>query len=725
MAPASKNRVKVYHLNAEGSWEDQGTGYASIHDKCIYCNAEEGEHPILEAPISMEEIYQRQGETIISWNDPQVGMDLALSFQEAENCQVVWEELCSVQGRAEASTFRVESPTDSGVEYERGSNGAELPEPDMEHLEEIAKAVENCTVFQRDAVAQAFSRQGYVKRLLDLFSMCDDLENKEGLQALFKIFKGAIMLNDCTLLENILLSDEYLMEIVGCLEHDPELMEAQKHREFLSKTAVFKEVVPIRDERVGAKIHQNFRVSYLKDVILAKYLDDQTYASLNQLIYFNSVEIVNRLQQDAPFLDELFSRLFAPDVELDTLRDLVAFVQELCSLAKNLQMMSRNQFYRALTDRDLFKLFETFLVHKDIAVRLSTIDIIKGFLDNESSVCRTVMMAQQPQCSLFGILVDQLFGDIDAGMKTQVAEVIRTILDPELMEGACEKDDFLNVFYDNYMERLVMCITAEKPVRDKMALYKSDRKQVDSDEALVAHTRNQVCEILAFCVQSHGYRIKYFILRHNIVQKALGLITPKAKASHLTMAVIRFVRACVGLKDEFYNRHMVKNNLFEPVIATFTANGSRYNLLNSAVVEMVDFIRRENIKTLVTHLVESYREHFVHVAYVSTFKDLIIRYEQNQEGEEGTGDRAEGGRSPTQGVRRRVVESDDEAYFNESDDESQEASDPGQTDGGENGPKLVQLVAYQMGDGDDNTSPSKDSEENSRTKRQKVDATST
>ena len=60
----------------------------------------------------------------------------------------------------------------------------------QEHLEEIAKAVENCTVFQRDAVAQAFSRQGYVKRLLDLFSMCDDLENKEGLQALFKIFKA-------------------------------------------------------------------------------------------------------------------------------------------------------------------------------------------------------------------------------------------------------------------------------------------------------------------------------------------------------------------------------------------------------------------------------------------------------------------------------------------------------------------------------------------------------
>lgn len=33
--------VQVYHLNAEGAWEDQGTGFAAITDKCIYCHAEE------------------------------------------------------------------------------------------------------------------------------------------------------------------------------------------------------------------------------------------------------------------------------------------------------------------------------------------------------------------------------------------------------------------------------------------------------------------------------------------------------------------------------------------------------------------------------------------------------------------------------------------------------------------------------------------------------------
>ena len=45
-------------------------------------------------------------------------------------------------------------------------------------------------------------------------------------------------------------------------------------------------------------------------------------------------------------------------------------------------------------------------------------------------------------------------------------------------------------------------------------------------------------------------------------------------------------------QDEFYNRYLVRNNLFEPVVEVFLANGARYNLLNSAVLELVDFVRK-------------------------------------------------------------------------------------------------------------------------------------
>jgi hypothetical protein len=50
------------------------------------------------------------------------------------------------------------------------------------------------------------------------------------------------------------------------------------------------------------------------------------------------------------------------------------------------------------------------------------------------------------------------------------------------------------------------------------------------------------------------------------------------------------------LQDDFYLRHLIKNNLLDPVMDAFFANGDRYNLLNSAVLEMVEFIRKENLK---------------------------------------------------------------------------------------------------------------------------------
>ena len=54
---------------------------------------------------------------------------------------------------------------------------------------------------------------------------------------------------------------------------------------------------------------------------------------------------------------------------------------------------------------------------------------------------------------------------------------------------------------------------------------------------------------------------------------------------------LRFLRRVVGLKDEFYNRYIVKGQLFDPVISAFKENGQRYNLLNSAIVELFEFIR--------------------------------------------------------------------------------------------------------------------------------------
>ena len=59
----------------------------------------------------------------------------------------------------------------------------------------------------------------------------------------------------------------------------------------------------------------------------------------------------------------------------------------------------------------------------------------------------------------------------------------------------------------------------------------------------------------------------------------------------LVQGALRFMRRIIGLKDEYYNRYIIKGNLFEPVINALLDNGTRYNLLNSAIIELFEFIK--------------------------------------------------------------------------------------------------------------------------------------
>ena len=43
--------------------------------------------------------------------------------------------------------------------------------------------------------------EGYVAKLLDVFHICEDLENVEGLHSLYNIFKAFFLFNNATLLQ--------------------------------------------------------------------------------------------------------------------------------------------------------------------------------------------------------------------------------------------------------------------------------------------------------------------------------------------------------------------------------------------------------------------------------------------------------------------------------------------------------------------------------------------
>ncbi|RVE41057.1 hypothetical protein evm_014292 [Chilo suppressalis] len=99
----------------------------------------------------------------------------------------------------------------------------------------------------------------------------------------------------------------------------------------------------------------------------------------------------------------------------------------------------------------------------------------------------------------------------------------------------------------------------------------------------------------------------------------------------LVLGALRFKRKIIALKDEYYNRYIIKGNLFAPVIDAFLRNNGRYNLLDSAILELFDFIRLEDIKSLCSHVVENYGKILDDVEYVQIFKALKMRYDQHQD----------------------------------------------------------------------------------------------
>jgi len=89
---------------------------------------------------------------------------------------------------------------------------------------------------------------------------------------------------------------------------DPEFPRLKaNYREFLAENAKHHQVVEFRDPAIRAKVHHTYRLQYLKDVVLARALDDIIFNSISSTIIFNQIEIVTYIQNEEYFLREAFS----------------------------------------------------------------------------------------------------------------------------------------------------------------------------------------------------------------------------------------------------------------------------------------------------------------------------------------------------------------------------------------------------------------------------------
>ncbi|KAJ6561475.1 component of IIS longevity pathway SMK-1-domain-containing protein [Mycena vulgaris] len=308
-------RVKVYELVGQ-RWVDQGTAFCfgqfqedSDQAHLIARSERNYSDIILSTPIRSTDVYQRQQETLIVWTEPN-GADYALSFQDPEGCSEVWNFIVDVQNHINVSdeqTLVSSSPPDPSVTSANIIRSGQLPAPQLGIIADIERAIKSLskTPQVKERLCEYIMAEEYFKALIDVLQTAEDLESIENLHALCNITQTILMLNDHNLYEHIL-SDDLFPGVVGMLEYDPEFPTYKaNYREFLSQTTHFHEPIPIQDAGMQRKIHHTYRLQFLKDVVLARALDDSTFNVLNSCIIFNQIDIISHVQQDHTFLREV------------------------------------------------------------------------------------------------------------------------------------------------------------------------------------------------------------------------------------------------------------------------------------------------------------------------------------------------------------------------------------------------------------------------------------
>uniref|UniRef100_A0A0R3S0X5 SMK-1 domain-containing protein n=1 Tax=Elaeophora elaphi TaxID=1147741 RepID=A0A0R3S0X5_9BILA len=643
-------------------------------------------------------------ETLIVWSESDT-CDLALSFQDKTGCEDIWEKICQVQGRDPEQhpdfTGNYEDLDDSegldaagqGYSGQRTAAGATitLPPCEVNSLADIEVMISNSfgSAALREKLAIAIENQGYVAKLCDLFHMCEDLEHIDALHTLHQIARSLFMLNRNTLLE-ILLSEKYFKDIVGMLEYDPAEPKPRKHREFLFQKARFREVLPIHNDELRQKIHQTYRVQYVQDICLPapSLFEENLLSVLNSYLFFNRVDIVSLLQDDKQLLKDLFDQLKDPTTTTERRKDLTMFLKEFCSFSTSLQPngpQGRENFYKTLMQNDVLAAIEPCITSKDVQTRATTVEMFVMIVEFNPQTARDYLLQQgrgfgeaKNNQLLLNKLIDHMLTDRDPELTSAytMVKVMQSLLDPDNMITApnmkSERHEFLTFFYRRSMETLCRPLYAN-----------TENDVLKKDNYHCANQQAMIIDILCFCFEHHAVHMRNYCISNKLLNRVLVLL--KSKHHFLALSALRLFRRVVQLKDEFYYRYTVRDDVMRSIVECFIKNGHRYNLLNSAIIELFEFIRMEDIKPLIVYVVENFDKDFEDVTYVTTFKSLRLKYEQMRDRE---GRKMEDSSStdslisaeanlPAQWKMERQADAD-EQWFN--DDDSENASPAGDWD---------------------------------------------
>lgn len=644
----TRRRVKLFILNKQSEWEDKGTGHVTVgfidhlHSSGLLVRSEDNGSILLESRIQSDHSYQKQDGTLILWLEESI--ERALSFQEKIGCDEVWHKIGEVQRRSPGidEIPNMESFGDDDKMYADQTDlfAIELPLCTVENLSSIHELFSKYVspVIKKDHLVNAIQNKDYINKLLEIFvSLEKSLEDNEDamsdLNFLQSIIKNLFHMNKRSFL-TILLADENIMNVIGCLEYDIKLsLKTVPHRKFLQQKSRFKDVIPITNSDLLSKIHLMYKMQYIQDVILPtpSMFEETMMNTLAQHVHFFKIAIIEMIEKEESFLIDIFGRIEEENIkdssnETQILLDLATLLREVVSFAQSAQDQTwKNSFSQILWTNGLMKSLLILFSSDHDSILQASIDTLQNLTEFSGALVQQNIThyctPQEEDEHILNLIINIILDKHKSELHASSFCLLKTLIDPETFSVEMKplnRTNFLSNFYKCCMHHLIAPL---------LAVTADQQMDADSDTVETTEILGQIVQLLTFCVETHSYHSRVYIINKNLLSRAVVLLS--SKFSHLVLATIKLIRRIIGIKEDGFMNYIIKHNILSPV-GDLLGKTKKYNMINSACLELFNFILTDHNKTLIRYVVEKLPE-LKEITYVGIFKSIQVEYDKSME----------------------------------------------------------------------------------------------
>lgn len=326
-----------------------------------------------------------------------------------------------------------------------------------------------------------------------------------------------------------------------------------RYRRFICEEVKFRNVLGMTDPAVLERIDLTYRLTFFKDTAIARWIDEDTNATLTRMIAENH-DLIGEAISIIPNVENITLGKMScgdPVEEEDALR----FVLEICRVAK-LGIQRREKFFQTLIEIGLVQLMlknmgnprmkgqlqllsSEVLAHVVLSVPCMHNNYITRNIVQVKAVLASEMAGGFPSLVfLFNIIA----GPQDDGLKYSVAGLLQNVLERDPKESP----GMFSAFYEFGFMMLVDLIPVPMP------------------EGQIKHF---VLDIVTYFAKKREPFI--MIPRNHLLPKAGALLKDKAK--HVQLAAAKLMREVVEGRDRVLCGYINQLNLLEPILDLIAA----------------------------------------------------------------------------------------------------------------------------------------------------------